>query len=293
VALRGRPDQLPAPARQFLAEAARPSDLWRAFPDRVLVAAAVRVDPAALLGMINDFLPAEGNTAMTGGLNRALGPPSGKDFVKEVVPCLGPDIGFCFFPPPADGKDWSPQGFVALKVAPGSSNAPVDQAVLATVHFFVALAVLAHNGSDPDHPLSLKTMTQDKREVRYLASEVVFPPGMRPAYGLSNGYLVFATSPETLLRFAPAPAAPPPPGEATPLLRIDLKEVREYLKGREAALSQALAEKEKTDLAAARAHLESVVSTLELFDRVEISQRISPGQFAITIRLQTALPLKK
>jgi hypothetical protein len=293
VALRGRADQLPDAARRFLVEAARPSDLWRSFPDRVLVAGAVRVDPASLLGMMSDFLPPEGGPALAGELNRALGPPSGKDVVKEVIPCLGPDLGFCLFAPPAGEKNWSPQGFAALKVAPGSAATPVDQSVLATVHFFTALAVLAHNGTDPAHQLSLKTMTQDKREVRYLAGEGIFPPGVRPAFGLHSGYLVVATSPETLLRFAPAPAPVPQSGEATPLLRIGLKEWREYLKERGTPLAQALAEKDGADPADVRARVESAVTALELFDRIEIIQRVSPGQFTLAVTLQTALPLKK
>src|SRR5262249_23927022 len=44
LALRGRPELLPPGVRRFLAETARPSELWRAFPDNALFALAVRFD---------------------------------------------------------------------------------------------------------------------------------------------------------------------------------------------------------------------------------------------------------
>jgi hypothetical protein len=293
LALRGRPEQLPPAARRLFAEAARPSELWQTFPDPVLIALAGRIDVSTLVEAVSDFLTPDGRPAMTGDLNRALGPPLGKDFVKEVLPCLGPDIGFCIYAPPAGDKGWFPQGFGAVKVSAGDTTAPVDRAVLAGLHSVAIFAVLGHNAKDPDHPLSLKSVTQDKREVKYLTGDGVFPPGLEPAFGLHSGYLVVATSPATLRRFAPRLPATPRPGEATPILRLNLKEWREYLKGHQESLIGMLAEKEGTKPEVVRGRLEAVISTLDLFDLLEINQRTSPGQVALTIRLQTALPLRK
>ena len=155
------------------------------------------------------------------------------------------------------------------------------------------LAVLTHNSRDPDHPLTLKTITQDKREVRYLTGEGVFPPGLQPAFGLHSGYLVVASSPETLSRFAPAPTPPARQGEPVPLLRLGLKEWREYLKTYEESLTVVIAEKDGLKPEVVRGRLDTAITALELFDRLEISQRSTPGQVAFTLRLQMALPLKR
>jgi hypothetical protein len=292
VALRGRPDQLPVAAKRLVSEFARTSDLWRAFPDRTMVAAAGRVDIAALVQAVIDFLPSDGRTAVAGELNRSIGPALGKDFVKEVLPCLGPDAGFCLYAPPVGDRAYSPHGFAALKVAPGDPDAPVDQAVFAGVHTIAILAVLAHNAKNPDHPLSLKSVTHDKHEVKYLAGDGAFPPGLQPAFGLNGGYLVVATSPEIVRRFAPAPSPTPAVGEGVPLLRLNFKEVREYLKGNRETLTETVAERDGLKPDVVRGRLQAVIDTLELLDRLEISQRSSAGQTAITFRLQTAQPLK-
>jgi hypothetical protein len=293
LSVRGRPDQLPGAARRLFAEAARPSELWQAFPESALVAAAGRIDVAALLEMVSEFLPADGRQVMAGELNRSLGSPLGKDIVKEVLPCIGPDFGFYLQAPAPGDKAWFVRGLAAVKVGTGDPAAPVDRALLAGLHSAAVVAVVVHNAKDPKHPLTLKTGTQDKREFRYLTGEGVFPPGLQPAFGLHSGYLVAATSPETLSRFAPAPAPPLREGEPTPLLRVGLKEWREYLKGHLETLAGAIAEEDGMTPQLARAKLDGVVSTLELFDRIEVNQRAASGQVTLTLRVQAAQPLRK
>jgi hypothetical protein len=284
-------DQLPTAARRFFAEAARPSDLWQAFPDHVLVAAAARLDFAALVEAVGEFLPSSGHLAIAGELNRALGPPLGKDFVKEVLPCIGPDIGFCMYAPAVADKNWCPQGFAALKVSAGDPSAPVDQALLTGLQAVAMLAVVAHNSKDGDHPLTLKTLIQDKREVKYLSGDGVFPPGLQPAFSLHSGYLVAATSPTAMARFSPASA--PRASDTVPLVRIGFREWREYLKTRLPTMTAVLAEKEGLSPDEVRSRLEGLAGTLEVFDSLEVSARPAPGQAAITVRLHTAQPLKR
>jgi hypothetical protein len=293
VAIRGRTEDLPPAARRLFATAARPSDLWQTFPDASMIAAAGRFDFAALVDVISEFLPGDGRPAITADLNRALGPPLGKDIVKEVLPCLGPDTGFCLYAPDDKDKNWCPQGFAALKVTAGDPSAPVDQALLAGIHTVAILAVLGHNAKDPEHPLTLKTVTQDKREVKYLTGEGALPPGLLPAFGLHSGYLVVATTPEAMRGFAPRPAPPLKAGEPFPLVRLSLKGGREYLRRRQDSIVDMIAEHHGLKPDDVRGRLEGATSILELFDRLEISQRTGTGQVAFTIRLQTTLPLQK
>jgi hypothetical protein len=291
--LRCRTAELPDAARRFFAEAGKASDLWQAFPDRVLMAAAARIDVAALVDVVGEFVSKTGKPNVTSELNRALGPPLGKDFIKEVLPCIGPDIGFCLYPPPASDKDWCLQGFAALKVGSGDPAAPVDRALLAGLNTLAMLAVVAHNSKDGDHPLTLKSANLDKREFKYLAGDGVFPPGLEPAFGLHAGYLVAATSPAALRRFAPGPRTQALGAGSVPILRLDLRELRDYLKTRAHTLTDVLAATHGLKPEDVRLRLDKIVATLELFDRLEINQAVSAGQVALSLRLQPAQPFKK
>ena len=43
----------------------------------------------------------------------------------------------------------------------------------------------------------------DKVEIKYLANDKAYPPGLQPAFALKGGYLVLASSPEAIRRFTP------------------------------------------------------------------------------------------
>jgi hypothetical protein len=294
LAVRARTEQLPAAARRFLAEASRPSELWRSFPDNALLAVAGRVDLSALSEALGDFLPRESRAALRGQVERTLDAALGRSFVKEVLPALGPDWGLCLTAPAAPDKGWLPQAVLALRVAPGEAESPVDQALLSALHFWATVAVLGHNKQNPDRPMSLKTAFQDKREVKYVASEQGLPPGVQPAFGLRHGYLVLASSPDVLRRFSP-PAAPggPAPAGPVPWLRASFKDWRAYVAERRDALAEALAAKQALTREEAGRRLDKLLDGLRLLDRLEVRQRTAPGQVTFTLTVRTALPLKK
>jgi hypothetical protein len=194
-------------------------------------------------------------------------------------------------PPPADGKAWTPQGFAALRLGPGDPDAPLDKAVLSAISSAAVLLVVAHNSKNPEHPLALGTMKQDKQEVKFLSGEGVFPPGVRPALSLREGYLVLASSPEALLRFRPSGPAPGP-GADVPLLRVSLKDCRTYLRQRRDPLAAALAAKEEVSREEALRHLDAVLSALRFIDRVELRHRTQGGRAVFTLLVRPAQPLK-
>jgi hypothetical protein len=288
LALRARTDDLPPAARRFLAEFAKPSDLMAAFPDDAMLAVAGRVDFAALLEMLDEFMTPEARTAFHDALEHNLGAPSGKDFIKELLPALGPDCGLCLIAPPTAEKGWFPHTLLAIRVRPGPKGESVDADILTTVNFYAQLAVVTHN-QKKKNPLSLKTLIQDKVEVKYLSGEGVFPSGLRPSFALKGGHLVLASSPEVLARFRPAKAAPT---EDVPLLRLSAPELRRFLRERrEPLLEAAVASNGLTKTEAAR-RLDALTGILSLLDRVEITHRSESGKAALTIRLQTTQSLK-
>jgi hypothetical protein len=293
VAVRARTEALPAPARQFLAAAAQPSELWSGFPDNALVACAVRLDLPALFEALAEFLPPDKRRGMAGDLDRTFGTPLGKDFVKDVLPCLGPDGGFCLTAPAPGDKGFLPQALLAFKVSPGKGAPPVDQTILTALNAFALVAVIGSNAKQPDRTLSLRTESADKREFKYIAGDKALPPGVQPAFGLSGGYLVVTSSPEVFRRFGTVATAPAGSDGASPLLRVSLKTWRTYLQERRDDLAAFLAENHQLTSEEARRRVDAWVSGLRFLDGVEVSQRTAPGRVTLTLTVRPSQPLKK
>jgi transcriptional regulator of met regulon len=285
LAVRARTAELPPAAQRFLAEAARLPRLWDHFPEDALLAVAGRVDVAALLEMLGDFQTAEARASLSESLERGLGGPSGKDYLRELLPAIGPDVGLCLLAPPSSEKCPLPQAILAMRV---HSEGGADEALLATVDFYARLAVLLQHG--PGKSLSLKSIRQGKTEVKYLAGEGVFPSGVQPAYALKEGYLVFASSPEALGRFVAKGTAHE--AGARPLLRISARALHHYLKERLDALAPLVAEQNKMPKEEAARRLETLRNVTELLDRIEIGQATQSGTLTFTMKLRPASPLK-
>ena len=276
------PEKLPATLRRFLKTASKPSDLWRRFPDDALLACASRIDFAALFEQLQDFQPKEASGIVSKGL------------VKDVLSHLGPDCGFCLTAPPKESKDWLPQGLLAVRVAPGDETAPVDQALLSAVQTAALAGVLAYNHQHPAEPMRLKAVTFNQQTIHYLEDNQLLPPGVKPAYGLTNGWLAFATSPDVLRRFTvTAPNTVVEEGAAFPLLRLSLKGWRVYLAERRELLATALAEKNHLTVEEMNKRLDDLIGVLQFVDRLELDCRTAPGLAVVTLTIQTTRPLKK
>jgi hypothetical protein len=290
VGVQARTAELPPAARRLLGEAARPGELWRAVPDNALLAVGGRLDAAALLQVLGDFLPPDGRAALHAELSRTVGLPLGKDFFKEVLPHVGPDWGLWLTPPPPGERNWFPHSVLALRVAPGDE---VDQALLSALHSYALLAVVAHNRVHPDQPLALKRQALERGEVKYVEGERALPPGLRPAFGLRDGYLLLASSPEAFQRFGAALAPPPAPDVPVPLLRVSFRDWRAFLTDRRQPLTEFLAEKHGLSREEVGARLDRLLAVLQFIDRLEVRQRSAPGQVLLSLHLQTARPLRK
>ena len=286
-----RIEKLPASVRRLLTAASRPSDMWRYFPDDALLACGGRLDAAALVEALQDLQP--GNDA-----GAAANSAFGKDFVKDVLSRLGPDWGLCVTAPPADGTGGAtpsllPQVFLAVRAAPGDETAPVDQALLSAVHTAALLGVLGYNHGHPAAPLRLKSAEFGTQEIHYITGGDVLPPGVQPAYGLTNGWMAFGSSPDVIRRFAEASPKPAPADGGFPLLRVSLKGWRAYLKDRRQPLATLLAEKNGLTVEETRKRLDDLIGALEFVDRLEVDCRTNPGQTVVTLTIQTAQPLNK
>jgi hypothetical protein len=286
--------RLPEAARRYLAEACRPSDVSGRFPDDALLTATGRVDLGALVEVIGGFLSPDEREALGKNLQRTLGASLGKDLTGEVLPALGPDWGLCVTAPPRGDKRWFPHVILAVRAGPGpKKDAPVDEALLLALHSYAMLAVVGHNSQhkDPREQMSLESVWQDKVKVHYLACNS-FPAGLQPAFALSNGYLVLASSPEAVRRFGAASRSVPAAEEFS-ILRLSLGELREYLKEHRAELAKAVAEKNQLTQEEAERRLDGLLAGLQWVDRLEVTLRPGAGQVTWTMRVRLAQPLEK
>jgi hypothetical protein len=288
LSVQARTERLPAAARRFLAEASKPSELWQRFPAEPLFAFAGRFDLAAFVDMLGDFLPKEARDAARTGVDHNFGAMLGKDLFKDVLPALGPDVGFCVAAPPSGDKNWFPHAVFALRVQP--TEAKIDQSILTAVQGLAQLAVLAHNQNNADR-LSLKSVTEGSVQVKYLDSERLFPAGLQPAFALQDGYLVLASSPQAIRRFSTADRTRAAHDD-TPLLRISFKAWREFLQERREPIIAFMAEKDKISKEEAGQRLEQVRANLQCVDHIELSQRGTAGQGTLSLRVRTAWALK-
>lgn len=288
LAISARDGELPESARKFFAAEEKPSDLWSRFPDNALLAFAAKLDVAATVELFADFFPEGTRKELRDSINRTVGAALGLDLVNDVVPNLGPDWGVCLLPVDKSGM---PALLAALRVRPGDKAKPVDRALQDGLNTAAVMAIFAHNKANAD-PLSLKTMTQDKVEVKYLGSERGQAAGLQPAFALKDGYLVLASVPEAVGRFQLVERELPKGGDI-PLLRVSIKEIRRFAKDRLDDLSSHVAEKHELSKDEARQRLEKVLATAELFDRLDLSRRTAPGRVTIALQLRTAAALRK
>src|SRR5262245_1871727 len=292
VTVRARPEAVPAAVRGFFDEAASRSEVWSRIPDTALLAMGARTDLSALLGLIGAFQTKEDFEALKENLNRGLGAALGGNVATDVLPNVGPDWGLYVTAPRRDQKQWRPASVFAVRVSAGNGDVPVDRALVDALRSWAIQAATGHNKFKKKDFLRLKTMKQDRNEIHYLASERGQTVGLQPAFGLSGGYLILASSPEAFRRHVSTTASPAAAGEV-PLLRLSLKDVRQYLSDRRDVLVSTLAEQHKLEPKEVGRNFDYVVAGLRFFDRLELVQKTSPGQATLTLRLRTSLPLRK
>jgi hypothetical protein len=286
LAVLAREADLPTPARKFLSGDNRPSELWTRFPRDAMLTVAGRVDVPALTEFIGDFLPAEEQRRLKDTVKRLRGALSNLDVEQDVLANLGPDWGFCLVAPTAKEKSPLPTLLTALRIRPGDKQQPVGKALSDVLTLLAGLAAIAY-----PEPLTIKSVQQDKVEVKYLDSEKGAAAGVQPAYALKDGYLLLASSPAAIPRFGPAGEVPAT--DDCPLLRLSFRPLRAYLTERKDVLAAGMAEKHQMKTEDAGRRLQGIIDACRYFERLELSRRTAPGQVALLLRLHTEQPLRK
>ena len=280
VTVQGRAPEMPAWAAPLFRETPAASSVWQRFPESAVLTVAARNDFAALADRLLELMPEAERKKTVGDVRKLMAGLASLDFFADVLPSVGPDWGVCVLPPGPD--DPHPQVIAAVAVQPGGKAEKVDEIVLKGIHIGVSLALLEHNRTKP--PIRQQTLRQGAVEVRYLESEKALPRGIRPAWALKDGFLVVATSPDLILRFAEG-AGPKAEGGETPLLRVSAAGVLAVLDRRRQQVIDDLRRKQQVSAEEAAQRFDALTSALGLFDRLTLSQRSEPGQASWSLRL--------
>jgi hypothetical protein len=292
LAVRAKLDQLPPSAQRFLRAAAQPSEVWQHFPDNALLGIAGRVDVPAFVAMLGEFLADDTKKSVQSMLASTVEAILGKDTVRGLLPGLGPDWGVCVAAPPAGAKGWVPHIIGAVHVVRGSGGVSIALTLDNALRALATLAVFHHNHGQPG-PLRLNSTLQDEIEVHYLANEEQFPPGVQPAFAIKGNYLLVGSSPEAIGRFHAAPPdGSPPPTAGVRLLQLSLSGWYQYLKERRGAIIEYATARNQISQEEANRRLDHLLVVLRLFERIELNQSSSPGLTTLTLRVQTANPLR-
>ena len=268
------------------------SALWSAIPADAILGIAGKLDAPALLDAMRPFLSDAGKGGLKALLDDRLGPIVGKNKMPALMVGLGPDIGFWVTAPDKGGKGWMPVATLAVKVGDPAAKGKDDVGpLLVSALDVVAQFLRIEYNRAHDDQIELKTDTASAGDVKSLVNDTLFPPGVRPAYGLRHGYLVVSTSDAAVKAFK-APAAPPT-GATGLFARVSLVTLAKYLADHQADITAGIAKltgAKPTDLKAQFTHFGEV---LELFDSVELSRSGTDGRIRLSLTVKTARPLAK
>jgi hypothetical protein len=279
----GRQAALPPAGQRLVQAAQQPAEVWRLLPADALVRLAGRLDVAALEQVLEEFLLPETRRRWREGWQRQLGAILGADLFQEVLPRLGPDWGLCLLPPTQKGN--FPELLFALRLQDGPPQAPVDQALCRGLQFFAQVVIWHHNQTHP-HPLRLRELRQGAVTVYSLSGPEAFPPGWQPSFAFKAGYLVLASSPAAVARFAATSAAPPQTEGL--LCQVAVTPLRRMLQEQLPTWSAFLGAHQPGGPQAAERALTQLLSALEWLEEITLTQEHLPGRFTWRLHLRPA-----
>jgi hypothetical protein len=273
--------RLPKEVREVLFPPPGASALWSVVPDNAILAVGGRLSVPKLLAVVGSFLPPDGRAGLTVALEQGLGPIVGRDKLPAVLAGLGPDWA-AWVAPPAAGS-WLPAGVAALRLTDQQS------AITQAVDFAAQMARFHYNRTHTAQ-IERRDETRNGVTVRTFTGDAAFPAGLRPAYAVTGGYLLLATSPAALRHFQPPT---PRPDADAPLARLSARHLREYLAAHRAKVAAVVAGWSGRAAADIERELTNFAAVLELFDRVELRSTAADGKVRLVLHIQFVKPLSK
>jgi hypothetical protein len=291
--LKVKEEELPPGLRNFIAGLGKPSVLWQTVPEDAILATGGRLDLPALLETVEAFLPESTRKDFRKGLQRAVGHPFGLDAAEEVLPAVGPDWIFFLAPPPAESKQWAPQGVFAVRLTEGKGDTAVDRTVFDILNRLVQFGIVAHNLNNPDETIMYRRMKADAQDIRYLESDTFFPTGVQPAITLHEGFLVVGTSPDVVRNYtASLKKLVPAKDDSARLAWISFRALQSYIQSQMDPLAEEIARTHNLTVPEARRRLLAVFAGLHLLDECELRFHTPPGKATLRLSIKPRFSLQ-
>ena len=278
LAIEGRPNEMPPGAsNMFFKPQAPSSDLAGRWPQGAFLTLTRSIDlPGTVVG-VSEFvdLPTRQNLRTT--IEQKAAAMLGQDVVAEALPILGPEWGACMAAPPSSDPAWFPHLLAAMRIHSTATEQAPELLLMNALNSVATLVVFAQNQLKPGS-ISLRSRILEGTEIKYLASEKEFPPGLQPAFACRGGYLVLGSSPAAIARFAVRDSGQVPAN--SPFLQLLFQPLLGYLRERQEVLAAYHAVHDGLSKADALAGLERLGAFLELFERVDVASRPLPNGLA-------------
>jgi len=294
LSLRFNPEKVPADVKKWLIGPHDSSTAENLIPEKALLGIAGHARASEILDLVASLAPmAPDKPGVKEWIGKTLGSVVGQDKLPLVLESLGPNWAMWVEQPVKDG--FLPTVVAAVEVSgEGEARTTAEKTLLQAVEFGFQTARVAYNVKHTDQ-IELKE-TKDATTgvvIKSLVNDKGFPPGFRPSFALTQGYLVLATSPEAITQFKlPAADATPAKGYTT-LARISGTHSRAYLQTHGGKLAKFLSQIGIGEEKNLHGHIESVAAVLELVDSVDLIRRDIENGLKLELRLKPTKPLKK
>ncbi len=293
LALRFRPDKVPADLKKWLVEPRVTNPAVRLIPDDALFGLAGHVTAADLIDLVTSLAPTPpGKPGLKEWVTGVVGPIVGRDRLPLVLGSLGPNWAAWAEPPGPGGL--LPTPVLAVEVGgAGADQQKAEKALVQAVGFGFQTARVAYNATHPDQiELREEKDPATGLVVTSLVNEKGFPPGFRPSFALTHGHLVLAGSPDAVRRFKPPAAGPAPEKGKVTLGRLSGARTREYLDAHGPALAKFLSGLGAGDEKEIREGLADAAAVLELVESAELTAADLENGVRLGLRVKPAKPLK-
>jgi len=256
-----------------------------AFPPNALLAVGGKIEARPAMAFLRDFLSTEGRKELDGIVNDLIGPAVGKDQLPIVLDKLGPNW-IAALEPPDKESELLPRWTLAVQLgATPQMNDALKAPMLQGAEFLAQQFRFAHNKANVDQIRVTRTETSGT-SITTLENELGFADGWKPSFAAYRGHLVFASSPEQLLRFDHNPGTPP-------LAALRGKLWTEYLKPRQAPLAKFLAKLNGKDEKSQVEELARLSKLIELFDNMRLEWKSTADTATLSLRAKLNLPNNK
>lgn len=272
---------LPEAAQKFFGDLSQPSALWKTIPEDALFAISARTNISAFAETLLGFVEESKRKEMLDSISAGLGPflPE-KATLDSLAKGLGPDWGMWIEAPKPNARSWVPQAVLAIKKQDTDDGKTSEETIRSGIQFLSTISRLASKNAP-----KLESTTIDQLEIKYLTHDS-FPIGFRPAFAVKDGFIVFASSVESIQRFS-IPKVAPAMNE-TPLLRISAAGWSKYLSAHKLDLASAVAKLNGSSAKDVAAQIDELLPNLKELDRLELSVRGQKDLATIVLRLKTA-----